>query len=66
MSVVSFWDFMKLWVRKFKFMTISVSTSWLYVDKSYVLKQFLYKEASETHIFIFQEKEKKEQNLVLN
>ena len=47
-------------------MTISVSTSWLYVDKSYVPKQFLYKEASETHIFIFQEKEKKEQNLVLN
>ena len=66
MSVVSFWDFMRLWVRKFKFTTISVSTSWLYVDKSYVLKQLLYKEASETHIFIFQEKEKKEQNLVLN
>ena len=66
MSVVSFWDFMRLWVRKFKFTTISVSTSWLYVDKSYVLKQFLYKESSETHIFIFQEKEKKEQNLVLN
>ena len=40
-------------------MTTSVSTSWLYEDNSYVPKQFLYREASETHIFIFQEKEKK-------
>ena len=41
MSVVSFWDFMRLWVRKFKFTTTSVRTSWLYMDNSYVPKQFL-------------------------
>lgn len=30
----------------------SGSTSWLYADNPYVPEQFLYKEASETHLFM--------------
>lgn len=43
-------------VRKFKFITPSVSTSWLYSDKPCVPEQFLCKEASETHILILRKK----------
>lgn len=57
---------MRLYVRKFKFMTASVSTSWLYLDNPYVPEQFLSKEASETHIFILSILHKiPEQTLVL-